>query len=200
VKYSINIIGGSHFTVEDKNLYNVSYLFRRDGTLAHQYKLTISPKEHHWWGITPGHRIEVFDTDRGKISIQIGSDIQFPEIAQKAVARGAQIIFVPFSTEERYANLRISYCARARAIENHVYVATSGAVGNRPLVRHLNVHYAQSGIYTPSDLSFPKDAVAAECEPNIETVIIKDLDLKLLTKLRAARNITHFQPSGHHQR
>ena len=28
VKYNINIIGGSHLTVEDGNLFNISYLFR----------------------------------------------------------------------------------------------------------------------------------------------------------------------------
>ena len=45
VKYNINIIGGSHFTLEEGSLYNVGYLFRRDGTLAKQYKLHITPSE-----------------------------------------------------------------------------------------------------------------------------------------------------------
>jgi hypothetical protein len=45
VKYNINIIGGSHFTVEEDELYNISYLFRRDGTLGKQYKLHITPTE-----------------------------------------------------------------------------------------------------------------------------------------------------------
>lgn len=191
VKYSVNIIGGSHFTVEDNSLFNIAYLFRRDGTIGYQHKLNITQEERHWWGVVAGNKIEVFETDRAKIAIQIGTDIQAPEITQAAVAGGAQIIFVPFSTEERNAYLRIRYCAQARAIENHVYVAVAGAVGNLPGVRHLDIHYAQSGIYTPADIQFAQNAIAAECEPNIEAVIFEDLDLMLLVKSKAARSVKH---------
>ena len=54
VKYNINIIGGSHLTVEGDDLYNISFLFRRDGTLGKQYKLHITPTEQRWWGIKTG--------------------------------------------------------------------------------------------------------------------------------------------------
>src|SRR5262249_27861098 len=37
VRFDINVIGGTHLTVEDGNLFNVAYLFRRDGTIAKQY-------------------------------------------------------------------------------------------------------------------------------------------------------------------
>ena len=67
VKYNINIIGGSHFTVEGDDLYNISFLFRRDGTLGKRSKLHITPTEQRWWGIKPGKSLEVFETDKGKI-------------------------------------------------------------------------------------------------------------------------------------
>src|SRR5690606_12494544 len=50
VKYNVNIIGGSHFTMEDGKLYNIAYLFRRDGTLGKQYKIHTTPSERRWWG------------------------------------------------------------------------------------------------------------------------------------------------------
>lgn len=180
IKYNINIIGGSHFTIEDDSLYNIAYLFRRDGTLGKQYKLHITPHEREWWGVKPGDKLEVFDTDRGKIAIQICYDIEFPELTRIAVEKGAQIIFVPFCTDERYAYLRVRYCAQARCVENHIYVAIAGSVGNLPFVDNLDIHYAQSGIFTPSDIPFTRDAIAAECSPNIETVIFQDIDLELL--------------------
>ena len=186
-------IGGSHFTVEDDDLYNISYLFRRDGTLGKQYKLHVTPSERQWWGVKGGQRVEVFDTDRGKIAIQICYDIEFPELTRIAVERGAQIIFVPFSTDERYAYLRVRYCAQARCIENHVYVAIAGNVGNLPNVENLGLHYAQSGIFTPSDIPFKRDAVAAECTPNIETVIFEDLDLELLKKHRQSGSVLNWR-------
>jgi predicted amidohydrolase/ribosomal protein S18 acetylase RimI-like enzyme len=193
VKYNVNAIGGSHFTLEEGELYNVAYLFRRDGTLGKQYKLHITPAERHWWGVKGGQRLEVFNTDRGKVAIAICYDIEFPEVARIAVQRGAQILFVPFCTDERYAYLRVRYCAQARCIENHVYVAIAGSVGNLPNVESLGLHYAQSGIFTPSDIPFKRDAIAAECAPNIETVIFEDLDLELLKKHRQSGSVLNWQ-------
>lgn len=193
VKYNVNVIGGTHFTVEDDRLYNIAYLFRRDGTLGKQYKLHVTPAERHWWGVNGGSSVEVFDTDKGKIAIQVCYDIEFPELARVAVERGAQIIFVPFCTDERYAYLRVRYCAQARCIENHVYVAIAGSVGNLPNIESLGIHYAQSAIFTPSDIPFKRDAIAAECPTNIETVIFEDLDLELLKKHRQSGSVLNWQ-------
>ena len=103
------------FTVEGDRLYNVAYLFRRDGTLEKQYKLHITPSERKWWGVTHGDRVHVFETDRGRIAILICYDIEFPEIVRIAVRKGAQILFVPFNTDERHGYLRVRICAQARA-------------------------------------------------------------------------------------
>ncbi len=193
VKYNVNIIGGSHFTVERDDLYNISYLFRRNGSLEKQYKLHITPSERRWWGVKQGERLEVFDTDRGKISIQICYDIEFPELSRLAVEQGAQIIFVPFNTDERYAYLRVRYCAQARCIENHVYVAIAGCVGNLPSVENLDIHYAQSAIFTPSDIPFTRDAILAEATPNIEIVIVDDVDLELLKQHRQTGTVLNWR-------
>lgn len=193
IKYDINIIGGTHFSLEDEHLYNVSYLFKRNGGIGKQYKLHITSNEQRWWGVEPGNSIEVFDTDMGKISIQVCYDIEFPEVSRIAVEKGAQIIFVPFSTDERYAYLRIRYCAQARCIENHVYVAIAGTVGNLPAVENMDIQYAQSGIFTPSDIPFTRDAIASECTPNIETVIIDDVDLELLKRHRQTGSVLNWK-------
>jgi predicted amidohydrolase len=189
VKYNINIIGGSHFTIEDDNLYNISYLFRRDGTIEKQYKIHITPSESRWWGVKPGSKVQVFDTDKGKIAILICYDIEFPELARIAVQKGANIIFVPFNTDERRAYLRVRYCAQARCVENQIYVAISGCVGNLPRVKNLDINYAQSAIFTPSDIPFQRDGIAAECSPNIETLIFQDLDIYLLKRHRESGNV-----------
>lgn len=193
MKYSVNIIGGSHFIVENDRLYNTSFLFQRDGSINKQYKLHITPSERRWWGVSPGDSIDVFDTDRGKVAIFICYDIEFPELARVAVAKGARIIFVPFNTNERYGYLRIRHCAQARAIENEVYVATAGCTGNLPFVDNADVHYAQSGIYTPSDFAFARDAIAAESGENVETLVVNDVDLEALRRLRADGTVTTWK-------
>jgi len=184
VKYNVNVVGGSQFTRDGDRLFNVAYLFRRDGTIEQQAKLHVTPKEQRWWGLEGGDQIDVFDTDRGRIAVLVGYDIQFPELARIAAGRGAQILFVPFSTDDRTDYLRVRYPAVSRAVENDVFVVAAGCSGNLPFVDNADVHYAQSGIYTPLDFSFARDGIAAECTPNIETLVMADVDLELLRRHR----------------
>jgi predicted amidohydrolase/ribosomal protein S18 acetylase RimI-like enzyme len=197
VKYNINIIGGTHLTVENERLYDVAYLFRRDGTLGKQYKLHVTRDERHWWGLQGGEGVEVFETDRGKISIQVSHDITFPEVSRIAAEKGAQIFFVPFSADDRPSYLRIRYCAQARAVENQAYVVIAGSVGNLPSVENLDIHYAQSGIYTPSDIPFERDAIAAECTPNTEMLVFEDIDLELTKPHRKSGGVLDWQDRRH---
>jgi predicted amidohydrolase len=71
-------------------------------------------------------------------------------------------------------------------------VAISGCTGNLPFVENADIHYAQSGIYTPADIEFARDAVAAECNPNVETMIIHDLDVDLLSHHRQAGSVQNW--------
>lgn len=192
VKYDVNIIGGSQFVMEDDTLYNVSYLFRRDGTLGKQYKIHITPSERKWWGVSPGNTVNVFDTDCGKIAILVCYDIEFPELVRIAAGKGAQIVFVPFNTDTRHGYLRIRHCSMARCVENHLYVAVSGCTGNLPFVENSDIHYAQSAIFTPADAEFARDAIAAECNANIETMIIHDVDLEQSRRHKLAGSVQNW--------
>lgn len=192
VKYNINIIGGSQFVVEDEVLYNVSFLFRRDGTLGKQYKIHATPSERQWWGVSPGKRVEVFDTDCGKIAIVICYDIEFPELVRIAAQKGALIVFVPYNTDTRHGYLRIRNCALARCVENHIYVAVSGCTGNLPFVENADLHYAQCAVFTPADAEFARDAIGAESQANIETMIIHDVDVELLRRHKRQGDVQNW--------
>lgn len=189
VKYNVNIIGGSHFVEEEDQIYNIAYLFRRDGTIEKQYKIHVTPNERKWWGIQAGDTVKVFDTDCGKIAIQICYDIQFPELSRYAVDQGANIIFCPFCTDDRQGYLRVRYCAQARAVENQVYTVIAGTVGNLTQVENMDIQYAQSGIFTPSDFEFARDGIVGECHPNIETVVVGDVDLEVLRRQRRSGTV-----------
>ncbi len=184
LRYDINVIAGSHYAEEDGHLVNVSYLCRRDGSVERQLKLHITPNERRWWGVRPGNAVNVFDTDRGKVAIAICYDVEFPEVARIAAMKGAQILFVPFCTDNRQGYLRVRLCAQARAIENQMFVVTAGVTGLIPSVENMDINYAQSAVFTPSDFPFARDGVAAECEPNLEALVVADLDLELLRQNR----------------
>jgi len=197
VRYNVNIIGGSHFVEEEGKIYNIAYLFRRDGTIEKQYKLHITPNERKWWGISRGDQVRVFDTDCGKIAIQICYDIEFPELARIATDRGAKIIFTPFCTEDRQGYLRVRYCAQARAVENQIYTVIAGTVGNLPQTENMDIQYAQSAILAPSDFEFARDGIVGETNPNIEMVIIGDVDLEILRRQRQSGTVRQLKDRRH---
>ncbi|MED4531117.1 bifunctional GNAT family N-acetyltransferase/carbon-nitrogen hydrolase family protein [Metabacillus fastidiosus] len=193
VKYNINIIGGSHVVAEEGRIYNIAYLFRRDGTIEKQYKIHITPNERKWWGVSAGDTVKVFDTDCGKIAIQICYDIEFPELARIATDAGAKIIFTPFCTEDRQGYLRVRYCAQARAVENQIYTVIAGTVGNLPQTENMDVQYGQSAIFAPSDFEFARDGIVGQCNPNIEMVIIGDVDLEILRRQRQSGTVRQLK-------
>jgi hypothetical protein len=100
--------------MEGDKIHNVAFLLRRDGSIERQAKLHVTPNERKWWGIEPGDALHVFDTDCGKICILVCYDVEFPELARIAAARGAGILFVPFNTNDRLGYLRVRPCRLKR--------------------------------------------------------------------------------------
>lgn len=197
VSYNINIIPGS-LPVEDGNeLYNVSFLCRRDGTVDSQYKIHVTPMEEKYWVLRGGNELKAFDTDFGRIGILICYDVEFPELARLLSDEEIQILFVPFWTDTKNGYLRVQRCAQARAIENECYVAIAGSVGNLPKVENVDIQYGQTAVYSPSDFSFPHDAIISETTPNTEMTLIVDLDLEKLKVLRNEGSVTNSRDRRH---
>ena len=190
MRYRLYIVAGSHPVLrEDGNIYNTAHLFSPAGNVYTQDKLHVTPNERKLWGITPGDRMRLFDTPMGRIAIQICYDIEFPELTRILTFAGAEMVLVPFSTDEKKAYYRVRYSAQARAVENYIYVAIAGNVGNLPSVKSYLLNYGQSGIFTPSDFAFPAYAIQAEAEANQETVVIGDLDLSSLVQQREIASV-----------
>lgn len=176
IRYNVNIIGGSHPTKDETgNVVNVCYVFLRDGSIHSQVKIHPTPNERNWWNIKGGHECKTIMTDCGPIGILICYDSEFPELARHLVDQGAQILFVPFCTDERQSYLRVRYCAQARAVENQCVVVMAGNVGNLPGVKNMDIQYAQSCILTPCDFVFARDGIAADTTPNVEMVAVADI-------------------------
>jgi len=197
VSYNINIITGSMPFLENGTLQNVGYLCRRDGSHEMYRKLHITPSERSAWGMVGGDSIKTFDTDCGKIGIVICYDVEFPELPRILADQGMQILFVPFLTDTQNGYTRVRSCAQARAIENECYVAIAGSVGNLPKVHNMDIQYAQSAVFTPSDFAFPSNGIKAEATPNTETTLIADVDVDLLRELHsfgAVRTLSDRRP------
>ena len=190
MKYGVTVIGGSHPVRTGKELTNICYIVLPSGEVVEQPKLHITPNERKWWGITGGHDLRVVDTPRARIGVLICYDIEFPETARYLADAGAEVVFCPFCTDNRQSYLRVRYCAAARAIENQVYVAMAGNVGNLPDVPNMDVQYGQAAVLSPSDFAFARDGVVAEADANEETVLICDVDLDALHESRSGGTVT----------
>jgi len=197
VKYNINIIGGSHPTKLNDGVYNISYIFLRDGQIHEQSKIHPTPNERYWWNIHGGNELKTITTDCGPIAVLICYDCEFPELARHAVNQGAKILFIPFCTDERQSYLRVRYCAQARAIENQCYIVMAGNVGNLPGVLNMDIQYAQSSIFTPCDFPFARDGIAADTTPNVEMVSFADLSLHTLETARNQGTVLNLKDRRH---
>lgn len=198
IKHNINIIAGSHPVQNLEGvIQNICFVFLRDGSVHAQPKIHPTPDEKYWWKISGGDKLEPIDTDCGTIGVLICYDSEFPELARYLVDQGANILFVPFCTDQRQSYLRVRYCAQARAVENQCYVVMSGNVGNLPKVENMDINYGQSCILTPCDFVFSRDGIAAESTPNVETVIFADLNLKDLFESRTSGSVINFRDRRH---
>jgi len=184
-QYDLTLIGGSHPAYKKNQLQNICYICMPDGTVVEQPKIHITPNERKWWGIHGGDSLRVIETPTAKIGVLICYDSEFPEACRHLADHGLEILFVPFCTDVRQGYLRVRHCCQARAIENQIYVALAGNVGNLPDVQNMDIQYGQAAVLSPCDFEFSRDGVAAEAEPNEETLLICDVDLD---ELQVARN------------
>jgi predicted amidohydrolase len=198
LKYNINIVAGSHPTkVANGRVENICYVFLRDGSIYEQAKIHPTPNEVYWWNIEGGQRLDVIETDCGPIGVLICYDSEFPELSRHLIDQGANLIFVPFCTDERQSYLRVRYCCQARAVENQCYVIMSGNVGNLPNVANMDIQYAQSCILTPCDFPFARDGIAADTTPNVEMVAFADLRLEPLFLARNSGTVQNLKDRRH---
>ena len=99
-------------------IYNTAALLGPDGSLVGKYRKVTLPRDEISSGVAPGHEYPVFQTRFGKVAMMVCYDGFFPEVARQLTNRGAEIIAWP-----------VWGCnpdlAKARAVENHVYLVSS---------------------------------------------------------------------------
>ncbi len=104
---------------EGRVLYNTSVLLDRQGQLVGRYRKVYLPEGEVEGGLTPGVGYPVFPTDFGTVGMMICYDVMFPEPAKALAAQGADLILLPIWGGD-------VTLAKARAIENGIYLVSSG--------------------------------------------------------------------------
>lgn len=183
----VYLVGGTIPTRDDVDgdrIYNTCHVVSPRGDIGRQSKLCMTRFENEEWFVSPSSRLRVFETDFGRLAVNICYDVEFPEIARQAALAGAHILCVPSCTDDRQGFLRVRHCAQARAIENQSYVLHAGTVGSLPMVPAVSLNYGQASILTPSDFAFARDGILAEGTVNSEMMVIGELNLRTIEEQR----------------
>ena len=104
---------------EGSVVYNTAVLIDRAGNVAGRYRKVYLPHPEIEAGLTPGNDYPVFKTDFGVVGMMICYDVFFADPARALVSRGAEIVLMPIWG----GDLTLG---KARAIENKVFLASSG--------------------------------------------------------------------------
>ncbi len=162
---------------------NRAYLFTPGGQ-SFQEKRQMTRFEKESWGIAGGESLKIFDLGAARIGIAICYDIEFPLIAHAMAQAGADLILAPSCTDTLAGSNRVHVGARARALENQVYVAVAPTVGEAPWSPAVDVNTGWAAAYATPDRGFPDDGVLAKGERDRPGWVTADLDFD---RLRAAR-------------
>lgn len=152
------LVGGSipELDKETNKFYNTSLVFSPSGSLIGSHRKThlfdieipgkITFKESEV--LTPGNQLTVIDLpEYGKIGLSICYDIRFPEAAMIAARKGAFLLIYPGAFNTTTGPLHWSLLARARAVDNQVYVAMCSPARDLEATYHA---YGHSLIANPS--------------------------------------------------
>lgn len=193
-RHDVYVVAGS-FPVRqaDGSYRNRSFLFDRQGAQHFQDKLMMTRFESEQWLITAGNEIRVFDTDFGRVAINVCYDSEFPMIARRQVELGASLILVPSCTDTLAGYHRVRIGCQARALENQCYVVQSPTVGDAPWSEAVDVNQGAAAIYTPVDYGFPDDGILASGELNRSQWVYADIDLESIGRIRNTGQVFNYR-------
>lgn len=178
--HAIHLVAGSFlFDIGGGRYRNRAYFVSPEGRVVHQDKLTLTGFEREAGVIEPGDELKVFDTEFGRVGIDICYDVEFPLYARAQVEAGARVILVPSCTDTDAGAMRVRVGCQARAMENQVYVACAVTAGIAEWSPALDVNTGRAAIYTPIDRGFQADGVLARADESADWAFA-ELDLDAL--------------------
>ena len=173
----VYLIGGSipEYNSESKKHYNTSLIFGPDGKLleshrkVHMFDIDIPGKIsfHESDVLSPGNKVTLVELpEYGRIAVAICYDVRFPELSTIAARKGAFALIFPGAFNLTTGAMHWELLARARAVDNQIYVAMCSPA------RDMSADYNAWGHSLIVD---PSAKVLAQAEES-ETIIESNLE------------------------
>lgn len=182
--HRIYILAGTFPVRVAEGFRNRAHLLSPEGAMVFQDKLQLARCEDRQMLIRPSDEIKIFDTDFGKVGINICCDIQFPLLARHQVEAGAELLLVPSYTGSLAGYHRVRLGCQARALESQCYVIQAATVAKAGDSSVESPSIGAAAVYTPVDRGFPDNGVLADGKINESRWVSTELDLSMLQKVR----------------
>jgi len=193
-KYQCIIQSGTFPVLIEPGIYrNRAYLLMPDGQLDHQDKLMMTRFENEQWLIKGGKELKCFDTEYGKIGINICYDSEFPLLARKLAESGCLLILVPSCTDTLAGFHRVKIGCQARAMENQCYVVQASLVGDAEWSEAVDVNVGAAAVYTPVDKGFPDNGILSVGTMNAVQWVIATISLKEYETVREHGQVFNYR-------
>lgn len=183
------VLAGTHPWRDGRRLVNRAHLVAPDGRMVVQDKLHLTPWEKTW-KLSPGRTLTPIDLPGVRVAILTCYDVEFPAACRAAARAGADLLLVPSWTDDRQGHCRVRYCAHARTVEQQLFVVHAPLVGGTPKVFGFEQASGRPGVLTPCDTDFARDGIAGEGAWDRPGVVVADLDLARLARIRKAGSVT----------
>ena len=170
------------------NLFNSNVLISPDGLVGHYDKVHLAnfvlpdgqiATEMVYWDI--GYVYRVFDTPWCRIGLQICRDVRYPEASRVLTLLGAELIINSTAAPvvERPNEWRVEHFSTTRAVENHVWFAMVGVLGDQRGMRMTG----------NTRLVAPTGELVVKVEDFAEELVIHDIDLDEVRRQRALSHV-----------
>lgn len=185
VRHGMHILAASLPAAVPGGFVNRSRLFAPSGKVGVQDKLVMTRFEREEWFIKASGPLRLFETELGKIGINICYDSEFPLLARAQVEAGMELLLVPSCTDSEHGYWRVRLGAQARALEGQCYAVQSPTVGNAQWNPAVDVNRGAAGVFGPPDRGMPANGVLALGEMDAAQWLLAEVDLARVAELRA---------------
>jgi predicted amidohydrolase len=184
-RHRLTIVAGSFPEARPDGTYrNRLRVHGPAGAAVEIEKLQMTRFERERWGVSAGAGQVVIDLGPARLGVAICYDAEFPLIARRLAAAGAQVIAVPSCTDALAGYHRVRIACAARALENQCYVVQAPTVGIAPWSIAVDENVGAAGVFAPADHGFPDDGVVALGALDAPGWLVADLDLEALDHVR----------------
>jgi predicted amidohydrolase len=205
-RHGVYLVAASYPTEAAAGQYvNRAYFFAPDGRHTFQDKLMMTRFEAEEWGVEGGDpaALHVFDTELGRLGINICYDAEFPQLAQAQARAGMEVLLVPSFTGGPHGYTRVRVGSMARALENQIYAVHAPFLADAGWTYAIETAVGAPAIYAPSDPGsgetpngLPESGVVAQGEMNAPGWLTHPLDLNLIREVRGGGHVLNARDSA----